>query len=232
MSGTQILRRDAFPAKSLFFFDFDGVLIEQTEEKLYQLDEAVDERAKLEELARGVGIEPSIFSSTQYLRHLVFQALYEGPSRATPITQFALGLADPYFIITARSGRHAQKRMLSFVEDQQLVPQEIFCLGRSSKGEHLRHMLRAFPQHHLIFFDDTAKHIEAAEAVNDPFLHPILVSWDNCFDLAESLREDLLSHDPVAFRKLYMDEFTPDPDYQSRRRGERGIHPAFADRRP
>lgn len=184
--------RASFPPKSLFFFDFDGVLIEQTEEKLYQLDEEVGERAKLQELARSVGIEPSLFSSTQYLRHLVFQALYEGPSRDTLLTDFALSLADPYFIITARSGRHAMKRMLQFVDYHRLAPQEIFCLGRSSKGEHLAHMLKAFPDHHLVFFDDTMRHIDAAVAVGDPRLIPIHVVWESRWDKAATLRDDLL----------------------------------------
>lgn len=232
MSGTQTLTRDIFPEKSLFFFDFDGVLIEQTEEKLYQLEETDGERTKLEELARSVGIEPSIFGSTQYLRHLVFQAMWEGPSNPTPITTFAMFLTDPYFIITARSGRHAQKRMLNFLDHYELEPQEIFCLGRSSKGEHLRHMLKAFPDHYLIFFDDTPKHIEAAEAVGDPRLVPILVSWHNCFDAARTLREELLRDGPHRFRDLYECRFPPpDRDDPRRKREDCGIHPALADRR-
>lgn len=198
--------RASFPAKTLFFFDFDGVLIEQSEEKLYQLEETAEERPALERMAAKLGIDPKLYD-TPYLRHLVFQATYEGPSTPTVMTDFARSLADPYFIITARSGRHAIERVLQFVGDNDLQPQEIFCLGKTCKGDHLRHMLATFPDYHIVFFDDLMKHIQSAVEVGDPRLIPIHIEWESCWEEAKRLHRDLLKSDPRAFRRLYMNEF-------------------------
>jgi hypothetical protein len=58
--------RASFPENSIFVFDFDGVLICQNEEKVFQLEAIEGERSRLEQLARIAGIDPELYD-TPYL---------------------------------------------------------------------------------------------------------------------------------------------------------------------
>lgn len=200
--------RADYPEKSMFFFDFDGVLADQHEEKVYRLKPVNRERDFLVPRANKHGIMGDLFN-TNYLRHLVYQAEYlESHPLATPFVHFAREMVDPFCILTARSGFHAVKRLMNFIDHHGLVPQEIFCMGPSSKAQHLRNMLRIFPEHHLVFFDDSLEHIETASQIDDPRVIVRHVVNHDCWKLAEYDRKEMLKgFDPAAFRKLYMQEF-------------------------
>lgn len=164
--------------KVLFFFDFDGVLICPTGERLYREEEKPGERAWLEPIAREAGINPDLFS-TRYLRHLVHQAVFDLPAAPTVFTEFAKKTEDSYFVLTARSSRHAIGNMFDFLDEQGLKPQETFCLGRSSKGTHMGHMLECFPEHHLVFIDDNLHHVESVAALNSDRIAVYHADWDS-----------------------------------------------------
>lgn len=187
----ETLNRADFPNKVLWFFDFDGVLATQCEEKLFRLPEDRDERVVLEEIADEVGIRSELYG-TQYLRHLLFQTVCQEAVEAHTITDFARSLRDPYFVMTARSGHQAIERMLEFVEQQDLQPQEVFCLGRQPKASLISLLLDEWPDHEIVFIDDSQKHIDGALALNHPRLHVVQVIWDSCTANAERLRSENL----------------------------------------
>jgi hypothetical protein len=179
--------RASFPPNSIFVFDFDGVLICQNEEKVYQLDEIEGERDRLEELALRVGIDPTLYS-TSYLRHLVFQSRYDQVCKPHVLAEFARDLDVPYFVLTLRSGRHALHRMLGFLDVMHIYPQELFCVGRGLKSAILTKLLEEWPDRHLVFFDDSMRHIEDACSIESNRLTVVYVEWPTCKEEANYLR--------------------------------------------
>lgn len=184
---------EAFPKDTMFFFDFDGVLATQCEEKVFRLAEVEGERDALEPLAREHGIDPSLYPNTAYLRHLVYQVV-RGTSavkRNTSMVSFMRKLEErgsPTFVITARSGRNAVKRMMSFLDRNGLNPTEVFCLGRASKGLLLAELRTDWPERPFAFFEDSKYNIEACMANNDPLLQIVEVIWPLCMNEAKKLR--------------------------------------------
>lgn len=189
--------RSLYPADALFFFDFDGVLATQCEEKVFRLPEENMERRRLEEKAAFANVESGLYPDTRYLRHLVFQGYAWGttPEPHHEAVGFALALAaneDPYFIVTARSGLWAVRRMLDFVEQQSLHPQEVFCLGRASKALLLAELRKDWPDRTFVFFEDSEHHIDACRALADPWLEIIKIEWPTCTANAKRLRDEVL----------------------------------------
>jgi hypothetical protein len=187
-----------FSDDAIFFFDFDGVLIEQCDEKVYRLPEGGDERDRLSRLAESYGIDSSLYRSTQYLRHLTYQAAAR--ERPVPDDRFMSLIDelhdnyDPYFVITARSGLYAVDRAMQFIM-QQLDPQEVFFLGRSSKAALLDRMSAEWPERDVIFFDDTFCHIDETLRLGNPRIKPYLVLHDECQNNARRLVSSTLGYD-------------------------------------
>lgn len=191
------LYRAAFPKDALFFFDFDGVLATQCEEKVFRLVEAEGERDALEPLARENGIDPSLYPSTRYLRHLVYQAVRGASAvkRNVSMVEFMRELEEEgsaTFVITARSSRNAVKRMMSFFDRNRLNPTEVFCLGRASKGHLLAELRNDWPERPFVFFEDSKYNIDACMANNDPLLGIVEVIWPQCMNEAKKLRSQHL----------------------------------------
>lgn len=187
----------AYAKDTIFFFDFDGVLADQDEEKVFRLEELPMERRRLEEQADLAGIDHTLYADTKYLRHLVFQSLAYGtlPEPHMEAQRFARDLDDhgfPYFIVTARSGLWAVERMLNFVGRFCLNPQEVFCLGRSSKADLLAKLRTDWPDRPFVFFEDTQKHIDACVALADPLLEVVRIDWPTCELNAHDLRRQHL----------------------------------------
>jgi hypothetical protein len=86
---------------TVYVFDFDGVLVEQSEDVLYRLADDGTERATLEKLALTMKIDPSLYA-TNYLRHLVLQGVMlrrKVPSLPGPLMKMAKQLGSrPFFI--------------------------------------------------------------------------------------------------------------------------------------
>lgn len=167
---------------AIVFFDFDGVLACQVEEKLFRLAADMGEREALETLAVKIGIDHGLYESTGYLRHLIYQALASQPvKRHWPAIQFAEYLNDvgrPFFIMTSRSGFWAVERMMDLIRDEALWPQEVFCLGRASKALLLKRLRDDWPDRPFVFIEDSQHHIDEAMALNDPALTIVQMLWD------------------------------------------------------
>lgn len=195
----QAIARCDYPDDALFFFDFDGVLATQCEDKMFRLPPGDMERRKLEEMARFANIDPALYPDTGYLRHLVYQGYAYGtvPEEHLPVTALARCMedwGDPYFIVTARSGTWAVRRLLEFVDKQGLHPQEVFCLGRSSKAILLSQLREDWPDRPFVFFEDTQRHIDACVALDDPLLQVVKIEWPTCTENAEWLKMRVLGY--------------------------------------
>lgn len=172
-----------YPQDAIFFFDFDGVLACQVEEKLFRLPAALDERVLLEKLGDEIGIDHRLYASTEYLRHLIYQAMASQPvKRHRPAIDLAQSLQydkRPYYVITSRSGLWAVERMMDLLREEALTPQEVFCLGRASKGLLLERLRKDWPDHPFVFIEDSQHHIDAAMALGDPNLTIVQMLWDH-----------------------------------------------------
>lgn len=193
----EAFNRRLYSSDAIFFFDFDGVLATQCEEKVFRLPEEDMERRRLEEKAVFANVHSDLYPSTRYLRHLVFQGYAWGtvPEAHDEATSFARTLTengDPYFIVTARSGLWAVRRLLDFAEQQMIFPQEVFCLGRASKALLLAELRKDWPDRPFVFFEDSEHHIEACRALADPLLEIVKIEWDDCTRNAEFLRDTFL----------------------------------------
>lgn len=190
--------RADYPDNAIFFFDFDGVLADQEEEKLYRLPEGSLERGQLVAKAELIGIDAGLYS-TAYLRHLVYQALecdshvflHNEAARMAGDLQQA---GEPFFIVTARSGFFAVQRLMATLAWARLYPQEVFCLGRSSKADLLVKLRLDWPDRPFVYFEDSQHHIEATKAIGDPNLTIVEVTWGACTEMAETMRRHTLGY--------------------------------------
>lgn len=151
-------------------YDFDGVLADGLEDAIYKLPEIDSEKEVLITAAKNFGISTRIYEKDiRYLRHLVFQeAAYRAqkPIKPGPLLEQAMEKSNdniPIFIVTARSGPSAIRRMLDFLSSHGLVAQEIFCVGRVSKTSQISYVLKKLAVRHVYFFDDSGRHISNAK---------------------------------------------------------------------
>ncbi len=165
-------------------FDFDGVLTSPAEDLAYKLPDHPSERAILERAAKRHGITPEIYD-TPYLRHLVLQAVLEDRDElpdAGPLLPLAKELTKahrPFFILTARSGRAAISRLMSFLDHYHLEPQEIFCVGRVPKGRQLALIgSTVLKGTRVVYFEDTVRHVRNSSKQDNPAISTVHVSWD------------------------------------------------------
>jgi hypothetical protein len=189
-------QRSDYPEKSLFVFDFDGVLIDQIEDVLARKPEGEGERVALERIAKRHSIHPELFE-TPYLRHLVYQSIaLNEPAPPHILLRFIQRLddtGDPYMILTARSGLYAIQRLTAYIETHRLYPQEMFCVGRAAKTTQLEFLLDRFPQHTICYFEDSQKHVDAAEALGNDRLIVTHVKWPEALGSADAIIAKMLA---------------------------------------
>lgn len=164
-------------------FDFDGVLCDPIEDRVYRLAETPGERDRMKRLAPHYGLDPDLYD-TPYLRHLLLQAVLAehrhlpaaGP--LLPLCKELSATARPFFVLTARSGMAAIKRMLGFVEAHSIMPQEIFCVGRVAKGRQLK-LIRETVSNDgpIVYFDDSRRHVRNSSAQDFEGLETVHVVW-------------------------------------------------------
>lgn len=177
------LDREFGPGCPAAIFDFDGVLASPVEDLVYKLPEFPGERAALAEEAGHHGIVADVFD-TRYLRHLVLQAVLEeigelpteGP--LLPLAREMSAARRPFFILTARSGRAAIARLMAFVAEHRLLPQEVFCVGRVAKGRQLSLIadtLRSDTP--AVYFEDTVRHARNSRKQDALGVETVHVAW-------------------------------------------------------
>lgn len=171
------------PGEPVAVFDFDGVLSSPVEDFVYRMPEYAGERERLAGLAERHAITPDLYD-TNYLRHLVVQAElhrdrvlpYPGP--LLDIARDVSQAKRPFFILTARSGSAAIRRLLAFVDSYELTPQEIFCVGRVAKGRQLGIIRSTVSSGHpLVYFEDTIRHIRNSRQQDIRGFKTVHVAW-------------------------------------------------------
>lgn len=140
-------------------YDFDGVLACPIEDAVFRLDPNTLDKEFIQRGRERYGIT-KLSEKVQRNRHLILQeVLYERkiPCRDGPIRPF---WADPFYVLTARSGPGAVARVSAYVENIGLRPEEMFFVGPMSKTHCLIDLCEKFPNAHLTFWDDNMFHIE------------------------------------------------------------------------
>jgi hypothetical protein len=189
-----------FGPMAVAVLDFDGVLCTPTEDYVYKLHSLPSERKVLEKGAQDRGIDPELYD-TPYLRHLLLQAVLEedgllpDPGPLLPVAEQLTRERRPFFILTARSSGAAIRRMLHFVDAHQLVPQEVFCVGRVPKGRQLALVNEMVPHdRRIVYFEDTARHVRNSRQQDLARLETVHVALPAPrVEVPQQLREHLLS---------------------------------------
>jgi len=69
--------------------------------------------------------------------------------------------ARPWFILTARSGFYAVKRLYRFIEKHNLKPIEIFDVGRVDKRMQVEHVCE-IAKNRVVYVEDSQRHVDVA----------------------------------------------------------------------
>jgi hypothetical protein len=163
--------REVGPESCALLFDFDGVLAAKQEDRIYRLAVAPDEPERLKNLSTLWSMDLTGYD-VPYQRHLLYQAaaaelqipIEEGPG--CPVATYAATLGAKIFVLTARSGFYAIARMQAFLREKGLEPIESFHIGRVPKDRQVILLLNSLANHHVLFFDDVAGHVDQiAEAI-------------------------------------------------------------------
>ncbi|MGC1305437.1 MAG: hypothetical protein WA840_23955 [Caulobacteraceae bacterium] len=180
-------------------FDFDGVLCSPREDLVYKLPSPAGERETLVAWGQRHGISVDLYD-TPYLRHLCLQIHLESqgsiPDRG-PLLRLAIEMSNahrPFFILTARSGVSAIRRALNFVDAHRLAPQEIFFVGRVSKGRQValvRETVHASLP--IVYFEDSLRHSRNSHAQSAD-IDTVFINWtDQDSFHASSLLDEFLA---------------------------------------
>lgn len=167
--------------RAIGVFDFDGVVISRSEEAVYQLPEFEGEREKLELLARKLNF-PTFGYGTRYLRHIVFQFALEEvhiPPTPGPFIKMLKRLKSSgrtFFILTARSAPPAIRRAMSFLSEYDILPCEVFFVGRVGKGRQLELLGKELSGKRILYFDDSIRHYSNAERMKGS-IESFHVAW-------------------------------------------------------
>lgn len=167
----------------VYVFDFDGVLAGPVEDAVYRLPGGTPGDEMLALAGAAFGLDASLYD-LPYLRHLVLQEILQARGRsidAGPLMAAARDLSHgggSVFVLTARSGLAAVARAAAFLSAQSIMPQELFCVGRVGKGRQIALLARQMPDRQLVFFDDSAAHIERAQKMSATDVIPVHVLND------------------------------------------------------
>jgi hypothetical protein len=183
-------------------FDFDGVLCDPIEDRVYRLEEVPGEREILVAIAPRYGLDARIYD-TPYLRHMLLQAILaskdELPARGPlfPLASELSAAGRPFFILTARSSVSAVKRMIGFLERHRLAPQEIFSVGRVAKGRQLSLVRKTISKlAPIIYFDDSPRHVKNSFAQDIHALETVpVVGQDDDAAAARRFWDGILVYD-------------------------------------
>lgn len=162
----EIRENNPLASDAIHVFDFDGVISDKLEDDIYSLPPVEGEDALLDQLSDKLNIKCDGMD-VRYRRHLLYQAaLYELsiPILEGPAFSLAKKIASqrPSFFLTARAGWHATKRLRQFCESKELIPTEIFQVGRTKKNNQLLLITDEFPQAEVFFYEDSLSHLENA----------------------------------------------------------------------
>ena len=158
--------------KIAVLLDFDGVLVGDFEHKIYDIednDESPGQKKQLKEACAVFDIRDGV-TDNNYQRHLVYQAaaLELGlPIEGGPYLKVAKWCDENdivWFVVTARSGIAAVKRLYNFLNDNSLRPFEVYDIGRVLKTQQLKLILGKYDSEYHVdkvyFVDDDLEALE------------------------------------------------------------------------
>lgn len=163
-----------------YIFDFDGVIADQFDDLIYKMNVRENEIKEIETIRKKIKINCSDYD-INYQRHLIYQSIAlnlsieidKGP--AFPAVEFAEEHDIPYFILTARSGYYANKRLYNFLYSNNLNPVEIFSVGRVKKNLQIEYINQYFSGKTLFYFEDNYKHAANAASLRLPCVKVVFV---------------------------------------------------------
>ena len=155
---------------SIYVFDFDGVISSSMEDDIYHLPSWDAEVPILDAAAQHFGIKCKEMD-IKYQRHLIYQAcalhknieIEKGPAFAI---LDAVKNTEKVFILTARSGWYAVERMRRFLYDNNVIPVEIFNIGRAKKDRQIELLCNEFKNLDVFYFEDSMLHINIYSYLN------------------------------------------------------------------
>lgn len=180
--ASRVPRTNARHNSDVHVFDFDGVLASGLEEAVYRAPSLTAEEDLIAELRARFSIRCESMPHA-YQRHLIYQhaklllaeQIEHGPALET--ARLA-GRDAPLFILTARSGLAAIRRMHAFLDAHAILPTEVFHVGRVEKTAQLRLIAAEHGASTIKFYEDSEKHIRVAQAADIKTLEPIYFQPD------------------------------------------------------
>lgn len=146
-------------------FDFDGVLADPFEDRVYKLEEWDREREFLDGVSDLWGLQLEGYD-TKYVRHLLFQEAAEDLGRdiengpAYDAAALAARMGSKVYVLTARSGRRAIERVHRFLDALPYEVVEVYHVGRIPKDRQIELFLERLPDHRVYLFEDDQSQIE------------------------------------------------------------------------
>jgi len=176
--GTTSLPSVRISPDSVYVFDFDGVISSSTEDDIYHLRSWPDEDNLLSKAAAFFDLRCQAME-INYQRHLLYQAsalrlgidIETGPAINQVMEASAI---SPLFILTARSGWYAVERMRNFLRRRNIIPIEIYNVGRVTKDRQIDLLCREFYTRKVCYIEDNPVHLATAGALKQPNLELIL----------------------------------------------------------
>ncbi len=179
----------------IYVFDFDGVISSNFEDQIYRLEETARDVAMTAVAAKILGVRCDGMEY-RYQRHLVYQAaLWHNRSPILPgpgffMAQEASRIAK-LFVLTARSGWFAVERSMSFLKNNNIIPVEVFCVGRVGKVGQIKLLCDQFPNKIVTFIEDSEEHLNSVMSSGVEQVHPVLISEERSEHLSD---EKLMKH--------------------------------------
>jgi len=179
----------------IYVFDFDGVIASPFEDQAYKAPVVAGEDCAVMEAAERLGVRCQGMEY-RYRRHLVFQAALwrlgipvgRGPAFAQAAEAARIG---QMFVLTARSGWFAVERCRSFLADHDIIPVDMFTVGRVGKVAQIGMLCREFPGRTVTFIEDSAAHLQSVAAAGFGCVDLVLVGGDETVD-GEDIRRRCL----------------------------------------
>lgn len=190
--GTLTLDQVPRQKSGVYVFDFDGVLSSGIEDAVYRIEEDFDRSYGLDRIGKAFNVNLEGYDH-RYKRHLLFQVLQSQrrrpiePGPGLALGQWAAKNAK-CFILTARSGWKATARIRTFLERHEIIPLELFQVGRTAKTPQIELVCREFPKQTVFYIEDSKNHLNNAKSIESDNLK--LVFCEN--SVGESEARDLL----------------------------------------
>jgi hypothetical protein len=169
LAGTISLDEIKIKEDSVYLFDFDGVVASRSDDDIYKLAPTIEEVPLLLAAAEHFGIRCEGMEQ-RYQRHLLYQAaawrlgLSIDPGPAFTHAREAARLS-PMFILTARSGWHAVERLRNFLSSSNILPVEIYNVGRVKKDRQVQLICREFESKEIYYVEDSIAHLADAASI-------------------------------------------------------------------